>query len=179
MRQEILMPTLSEEVEEGVLVTWFVVPGAPVRAGELVAEVQVEKVSEEVHAPADGTLVEALVGQGDVVRQGAPIAILEVGAAEAVAPQAPPRAAPAAAAPAAGRPDTRLARRAPARPGAERGPGRRVRERTRRARRGGGRARRPPPRRSRRARRRRPSPRRRCAARSPPGWWPACARRLS
>ena len=27
MRQEILMPTLSEEVEEGVLVTWFVVPG--------------------------------------------------------------------------------------------------------------------------------------------------------
>ncbi len=33
MRREILMPTLSEEVEEGVLVTWFVVPGASVAGG--------------------------------------------------------------------------------------------------------------------------------------------------
>jgi pyruvate dehydrogenase E2 component (dihydrolipoyllysine-residue acetyltransferase) len=86
------MPTLSEGVEEGVLVTWFVVPGASVRAGDLVAEVQVEKVSEEVRAPADGCLVEALVGQGEVVRQGAPIAVLELGAAEAVEPDATPRA---------------------------------------------------------------------------------------
>ena len=75
------MPTLSDEVEEGVLVTWFVVPGASVRAGDLVAEVQVEKASEEVRAPADGRLTETLVGQGDVVRQGAPIALMEVGAA--------------------------------------------------------------------------------------------------
>ena len=35
MRQEILMPTLSDEVEEGVLVTWFVVPGASVRAASV------------------------------------------------------------------------------------------------------------------------------------------------
>jgi len=86
------MPVLSDEVEEGVLVTWFVVPGASVRAGDLVAEVQVEKVSEEVRAPADGRLLEALVAQGDVVRQGAPIAVLEVGAAEPApaAPAAPP-----------------------------------------------------------------------------------------
>jgi pyruvate/2-oxoglutarate dehydrogenase complex dihydrolipoamide acyltransferase (E2) component len=100
MRREILMPTLSEEVEEGVLVTWFVAPGASVRAGDLVAEVQVEKVSEEVRAPADGCLVEALVGQGEVVRQGAPIAVLDVGAAEAVEPRATRPAVPAAVPPA-------------------------------------------------------------------------------
>ena len=99
MRQDILMPTLSEEVEEGVLVTWFVVPGASVRAGDLVAEVQVEKVSEEVRAPSDGRLVEALVAQGEVVRQGAPIGVLEVGAAGAAEPEAARPTAPAAAAP--------------------------------------------------------------------------------
>jgi len=94
MRQEIPMPTLSDEAEEGVLVAWFVVPGAPVRADQLIAEVQVEKVSAEVHAPADGRLAELLVQPGEVVRQGAPIAVLEVGAAAAVpepAPSAPPR----------------------------------------------------------------------------------------
>jgi pyruvate dehydrogenase E2 component (dihydrolipoamide acetyltransferase) len=94
MRQEILMPTLSEDVEEGVLVAWFVLPGGSVRAGELVAEVQVEKVSEEVRAPADGVLAEALVAPGEVVRQGAPIAVLEVGAA--VAEGAPTGAEPPA-----------------------------------------------------------------------------------
>ena len=84
MRQEVLMPTLSDEAEEGVLVTWFVVPGAPVRADQLIAEVQVEKVSAEVHAPADGRLTEILIQPGEVVRQGAPIAVFEVGAAVAV-----------------------------------------------------------------------------------------------
>ena len=86
MRQEILMPTLSEDVEEGVLVAWFVLPGGSVSAGDLVAEVQVEKVSEEVRAPADGVLAEALVAAGEVVRQGAPIAVLEVGAVAAAGP---------------------------------------------------------------------------------------------
>ncbi len=103
MRQEILMPTLSEDVEEGVLVAWFVLPGGSVSAGGLVAEVQVEKVSEEVRAPADGVLAEALVEPGEVVRQGAPIAILEVGIAAA---EGPPAAAvpPSAVAPDAPRP---------------------------------------------------------------------------
>jgi pyruvate/2-oxoglutarate dehydrogenase complex dihydrolipoamide acyltransferase (E2) component len=97
MRQEVLMPTLSDEAEEGMLVTWFVVPGARVRADQLIAEVQVEKVSAEVYAPADGHLAEILVQPGEVVPQGAPIAVFEAGAAAAVSettPSAPPRASP-------------------------------------------------------------------------------------
>ncbi len=112
------MPTLSDEVEEGVLVTWFVVPGASVRAGDLVAEVQVEKVSEEVRAPADGRLTETLVGPGDVVRQGAPIALMEVGAAapEAAMPETPPEgpapeAGPSPASPGSPSPASPAARR--------------------------------------------------------------------
>jgi pyruvate dehydrogenase E2 component (dihydrolipoyllysine-residue acetyltransferase) len=111
MRQEILMPTLSEDVEEGVLVAWFVLPGGPVRAGELVAEVQVEKVSEEVRAPADGVLAEALVAPGEVVRQGAPIAVLEVGAAAAERPPAATEAPAAGAQPASPSPASPSARR--------------------------------------------------------------------
>ena len=77
MRHEIVMPRLSDTVEEGVLVTWFVEPGATVREGDLVAEVQVEKVAAEVRAPATGRIGSLLAEPGGVVVQGAVIAILE------------------------------------------------------------------------------------------------------
>jgi pyruvate dehydrogenase E2 component (dihydrolipoamide acetyltransferase) len=77
MRREIEMPRLSDAVEEGVLVTWFVELGATVREGDRVAEVQVEKVASEIHAPAAGRIGELLVEPGGVVSQGATIAILE------------------------------------------------------------------------------------------------------
>jgi pyruvate dehydrogenase E2 component (dihydrolipoyllysine-residue acetyltransferase) len=95
MRHEVLMPQLSDEVEEGVLVTWFVRPGAPVHAGDLIAEIQVQKVSVEVEAPATGQVAELLTEPGGVIRQGDPIAVIE-GAESPVtgAPEqeAPPRA---------------------------------------------------------------------------------------
>jgi len=80
MATDVLFPHMSDEVDEGVLVTWFVEPGARVEAGALVASVQVEKVEEEVYAPAPGLVLELLVGQGDVARQGAVIA--RIGAAD-------------------------------------------------------------------------------------------------
>jgi pyruvate dehydrogenase E2 component (dihydrolipoamide acetyltransferase) len=98
MRREIEMPRLSDSVEEGVLVTWLVGPGAPVKEGDLVAEIQVEKSSSEVLAPASGRVAELLFGAGDVVRQGAVIAVLETaessGVGEGAAPAGPAQAAP-------------------------------------------------------------------------------------
>lgn len=103
MRQDIIVPRVSENTEEGVLVTWFVEPGATVHEGDLVAEVQVEKMTAEVRAAADGTIA-LLVEPGGIVVQGHPIAVLDSdrrsGAASAEAPpvQAPtiaPSAAPA------------------------------------------------------------------------------------
>jgi pyruvate dehydrogenase E2 component (dihydrolipoamide acetyltransferase) len=96
---------MSDEVDEGVLVTWFVESGAAVDEGALVASVQVEKVEEEVYAPVGGQVLELVVGQGDVVQQGAVIA--RIGAADeqaaagrpavvSRADAAPPQPAPAA-----------------------------------------------------------------------------------
>jgi pyruvate dehydrogenase E2 component (dihydrolipoamide acetyltransferase) len=90
MRREIVMPRLSDAVEEGVLVTWLTEPGATVTEGDLVAEVQVEKVSSDVHAPATGMIGSLLVGPGDVVRQGATIATIETAvSSEALPPTVP------------------------------------------------------------------------------------------
>lgn len=57
-------PEDAADVEEGYLANWFVRPGATVEAGETVCEIQVEKVSVDVPAPADGELTERLVDEG-------------------------------------------------------------------------------------------------------------------
>jgi pyruvate/2-oxoglutarate dehydrogenase complex dihydrolipoamide acyltransferase (E2) component len=72
---EIHFPILAKESPEtqGVLATWFVAEGETVAADQLLAEVQVDKVSAEVPAPAAGT-VHLLVAEDDPVVQGSPIA---------------------------------------------------------------------------------------------------------
>jgi len=71
---DLLFPPLSTQRPdaEGVVTRWFVPDGEHVTAGQLVAEVQVDKVDAEVDAPADGLLrvvvaVDGIAHQGDVI----------------------------------------------------------------------------------------------------------------
>jgi pyruvate/2-oxoglutarate dehydrogenase complex dihydrolipoamide acyltransferase (E2) component len=75
---DVLFPPLSKDTpdSEGVLSTWFVSDGASVSADQLLAEVQVDKVSAEVPAPVAG-VVRLLVEEEAAVRQGTPIARIE------------------------------------------------------------------------------------------------------
>ena len=73
---EVPMPKLSMTMEEGELIAWVKQEGDQVRAGDVIAEVNSDKVEMEVESPADGTLVRHTAAEGDVVRVGAPIATL-------------------------------------------------------------------------------------------------------
>ena len=70
---DITIPTnLWDEDSEAVITSWLVSEGASVNEGDLVAEIMVEKVQHEVHAPASGTVsisqpVEAVVAKGGVI----------------------------------------------------------------------------------------------------------------
>lgn len=66
----------SQADAQGVLATWYVTDGDKVTAGQLLADVQVDKVDAEVVAPSDGT-VRLLVAEGDAVPQGVAIARVE------------------------------------------------------------------------------------------------------
>lgn len=72
---EVVFPALSKEdpAALGVLATWFVADGELVVVDQLLAEVQVDKVSVEVPAPVSG-VVRLLVSEEAEVRQGMPIA---------------------------------------------------------------------------------------------------------
>lgn len=75
---EVPFPSLSVDKPEaeGVLATWFVREGEPVAAGQVVAEVMVDKVSAEVSAPVSG-VIHLLVEEEAAVVQGAALARIE------------------------------------------------------------------------------------------------------
>ena len=72
---DVLFPPLSQQHPdaEGVVATWFVVDGQQVTEGQLLAEVQVDKVSAEVASPAAG-VVHLWVAEDSTANQGTPIA---------------------------------------------------------------------------------------------------------
>ena len=105
MAIEITVPTLGESVADATVARWIKKTGEAVAADEPVVELETDKVTLEVPAPAAGTLGEIIAAEGASVEVGASLAILNEGAVPAAAPAAPaspaPEAAPAPAAPAA------------------------------------------------------------------------------
>src|SRR5690606_30657060 len=100
---DILTPVLGESVAEATVGRWPKKPGDAVKKDEVLVELETDKVSLEVAAPADGTLTEILAGEGDTVTPGAILGrVGAAGAAAAPAPAAAPKAeAPKASASAA------------------------------------------------------------------------------
>ena len=101
MAIEITVPTLGESVADATVARWIKTTGDAVAADEPVVELETDKVTLEVPAPAAGTLGEILVAEGATVEVGASLAMLNEGAAPAApAPEAPAKSAPAKSAPA-------------------------------------------------------------------------------
>jgi pyruvate/2-oxoglutarate dehydrogenase complex dihydrolipoamide acyltransferase (E2) component len=70
------MMSKEEPDAEGVVGTWFVNHGETVVAGQVIAEVQVDKVSQDVEAPIAGIMYQ-LIAEGVEVRQGEPLARID------------------------------------------------------------------------------------------------------
>jgi len=90
---EIRVPTLGESVSEATIGRWFKKPGDVVKADEPLVELETDKVTLEVNAPAAGVLAEITAKDGETVSPGALLGQISAGGAAAAA-------APAAAAPA-------------------------------------------------------------------------------
>ncbi|HEV2269734.1 MAG TPA: dihydrolipoamide acetyltransferase family protein [Steroidobacteraceae bacterium] len=73
---DVLMPQLGETVDNGTVVAWFRRIGESVREGDPLFELETEKVTTEIPAPADGLLTEILVEAGQNVRVGSKLAVI-------------------------------------------------------------------------------------------------------
>ena len=74
MATELKVPTLGMDMEEATIVRWLVEEGAEVKKGDPVLEIDTDKTSFEIEAPADGA-IQALRGEaGDTLPVGATLA---------------------------------------------------------------------------------------------------------
>jgi 2-oxoglutarate dehydrogenase E2 component (dihydrolipoamide succinyltransferase) len=94
---EIRVPTLGESVSEATIGRWFKKPGDVVKADEPLVELETDKVTLEVNAPAAGVLAEITAKDGETVSPGALLGQITAGGAAAAAAPAAAASAPAAA----------------------------------------------------------------------------------
>src|SRR5262245_6849335 len=97
MTIEIKVPALGESVTEATVGQWFKKPGEAVKVDEPLVELETEKVTVEVPAPAAGVLADIKVEGGATVGIGSVLGSIAEGAGAAAQPTAPPQ--PAAAPP--------------------------------------------------------------------------------
>ena len=76
MAKEVIMPALGMAQETGVLLQWFKEEGESVTQGELMMEIETDKATVEVEAPASGKLVNITAQPGDEIPVGQPIAMI-------------------------------------------------------------------------------------------------------
>ena len=95
MAVDIVVPSLGESVSEATVAKWFKKAGDSVAADEPLCELETDKVTLEVNAPAAGALKEIKAPEGATVKVGALLGSIEAGAAGAKASPAPVASKPA------------------------------------------------------------------------------------
>jgi pyruvate dehydrogenase E2 component (dihydrolipoamide acetyltransferase) len=117
---DVVMPRLSDSMEEGTILTWLVAEGEEVRSGEPLVEIETDKATVTYEAETDGVLLRIVRQEGETAALGERIAI--IGAPGEVVDVAPDPPSGATAAPAVGGTDA-----PPAAPAAPSGNGRAAR----------------------------------------------------
>ncbi len=76
MATDVIMPALGVAQEKGILIRWLKAQGEPVTKGEPLMEVETDKATVEIEAPASGILLNVSASPGDEVPVGQRIAVL-------------------------------------------------------------------------------------------------------
>jgi pyruvate dehydrogenase E2 component (dihydrolipoamide acetyltransferase) len=74
MATDVVMPRLSDSMEEGTILKWLVDPGGTVKRGEPLVEIETDKANMTYDADTDGTLIEVVAKEGATLPVGQPIA---------------------------------------------------------------------------------------------------------
>ncbi|WP_299546585.1 2-oxoglutarate dehydrogenase complex dihydrolipoyllysine-residue succinyltransferase [uncultured Tateyamaria sp.] len=102
---DVMVPTLGESVTEATVSTWFKAVGDAVAQDEMLCELETDKVSVEVPAPAAGVLAEITAPEGTTVDASAKLAVISSSGAVATPVAAASEAAQAAVPAGTGRSD--------------------------------------------------------------------------
>ena len=78
MGYELKLPSLAAEMEYGTVLRWLKSEGDPVAEGEPLVEVEAEKANHELESPVSGRIESLLAEEGDELKVGAVLAIIDV-----------------------------------------------------------------------------------------------------
>lgn len=96
MAESLVVPALGESVTEATVAKWLKKPGDAIKEDETLVELETDKVTVEVNAPFNGTLVEVKAQEGATVEVGDMLGMVAAGEAAAVAKPEVKAAEPAA-----------------------------------------------------------------------------------
>lgn len=98
---EVKVPAMGESISEGTISRWFKKEGEAIKADEALFEIETDKVTQEIYAPASGVVKKLTKAQGANAAVGEVVAIIDSSATAAATPAATqPSAQQPAAAPA-------------------------------------------------------------------------------
>ncbi len=83
MTTEIKVPALGESVSEATVASWLKKPGDAVQMDETLVELETDKVTLEVNAPVSGVLGDYSAAEGEIVKMGDLLGVIEEGAGSA------------------------------------------------------------------------------------------------
>lgn len=74
---DVILPKWGMSMQEGTITDWLVAPGDAVTEGQVIANVEADKVEADIEAPATGTLTAIHVPEGETVDVGTVLARIE------------------------------------------------------------------------------------------------------
>ena len=77
MNIKVNFPKTGMGIEEGTVARWLKAVGDTVRKGDPLVEIETAKALQEIEAPADGTLIEILLAEGESAEVNTPIAVIK------------------------------------------------------------------------------------------------------
>lgn len=77
MKIRLKLARVGMNMEEATVVKWYKQPGETFAAGDILYEIETEKVTQEVAATGDGTMLEILVPEGEVAEVGEEVCVVE------------------------------------------------------------------------------------------------------
>lgn len=77
MKVTLKLPMFGMNMDEATVIAWYRAPGERFRKGDPLYQVETEKVTSDVEAPADGTLLEILAPVDSTVAVRAPVCVID------------------------------------------------------------------------------------------------------
>ena len=78
MKVSVKLTRVGMNMEEATITKWHKQPGESFRTGDILYEIETEKITQEVEATGDGKLLEVLVPEGEIAKVGQQICVVDL-----------------------------------------------------------------------------------------------------